>query len=102
MGTAYSLKVKLGNTDLIPKFVKESESADFALQENGRTNESCKWHSHEEDLKEFSKQHPEALFELTGYGEERGDMWIKYFQNGLVQVCKAKIIFDDFDYNLLR
>jgi hypothetical protein len=46
--------------------------------------------------------YPDALFKLSGEGEESGDIWIEYYQNGKVQVCKAIISFASFDSNLLK
>lgn len=95
--TRYELSVKKGNTDLVSEFVSENENAAYALDDNGDSNESCKWYDHEDELKAFSTKHPETLFELKGKGEERGDIWVKYVQNGKCQTCKAKLVFDDFE-----
>jgi hypothetical protein len=100
--TRYELSVKKGNTDLISEFVSENENAAYALDDNGDSNESCKWYDHEYELKAFSLKHPETLFELKGEGEESGDIWIKYIQNGKCQYCKAKLVFDDFDEAKLK
>jgi len=99
--TRYELSVKNGNTDLISKFVTENDNASYALDENGDSNESCKWYDHEKELKAFSLKHPDALFELKGEGEESGDIWIKYIRNGKCQTCKAKLLFEDYDESKL-
>lgn len=59
--------------------------------------ESCTWYEHEVDLKEYSAKFPNQLFRLRGEGEEPLDVWIKYFKNGRMQRCPAKVTFDDFD-----
>lgn len=59
--------------------------------------EKCKWYEHEEDMRRFSKLYPFILFELSGEGEESGDIWRKYFLNGKMQYCKSKIEFEPFD-----
>ena len=100
--TRYYLKEKNGNSNLIYQLVKENENAAYALDKNGNTRESCSWYEHEEDLIGFSLKHPEALFELSGEGEDNSDMWKKYFQNGKVQICRAKVIFDEFNPALLQ
>ena len=46
-----------------------SEGATYALDEDGGTEESCKWYDHEKKLKSFSKVHPNWLFTLSGEGE---------------------------------
>jgi hypothetical protein len=100
--TRYKLSVKKGNTDLISEFVSENENAASALDGNGDSRKSCKWYDHEDELKAFSLKHPEPFFELKGEGEESGDIWVKYIQNGKCQTCKAKIVFDDFDEAKLK
>lgn len=58
---------------------------------------SAKWCDHEKDMKEISKSFPDVLFQLEGHGEDLDDLWVKYFKNGMMQVCKAQIIFEDYD-----
>lgn len=69
-----------------------TKMADYSVFEDG-----CTWYEHEEDLKEYSAKFPNQLFRLRGEGEEPLDVWIKYFKNGRMQHCPAKVTFDDFD-----
>lgn len=64
--------------------------------------DQTKWYDHEKDMKTYSQKYPEVLFILSGEGEESGDIWRKYFKNGRVQTCKAKITFDEFDESKLK
>ena len=64
-------------------------------------NDPCKWHIHEQDMKELSKIYPETTFLLEGQGEESEDIWRKYFKNGKMQVCKAETVFPAFDESKL-
>jgi hypothetical protein len=64
--------------------------------------ESCKWYDHEEDMIAYSKKHPNLVFKLHGEGEESGNIWNKWFVNGKVQTCHAKIVFDPFDPTQLK
>ncbi len=68
----------------------------------GESVDSCKWYSHEKDVAEFSKLFPDVLFELEGEGEDSGDIWKKYFLNGKVQVCNAKVTFAAFNKSKLE
>jgi hypothetical protein len=61
----------------------------------------CKWYEHEDDMRRFSKLYPHILFELSGEGEESGDLWKKYFLNGKMQYCKVKMEFEPFDESKL-
>lgn len=62
---------------------------------------SIKWYNHDEDMKNFSKKYPDIVFELSGSGEDPGDMWVCYYQNGKMQYEPAKISFDPFDVDKL-
>jgi hypothetical protein len=63
--------------------------------------DSCKWYGNEKDMKVVSKAFPDIVFKLQGEGEEPGDMWIKYFKNGKMQKCHAKIEYDPYDESKL-
>ena len=53
--------------------------------------DSVKWYEHEEDMKEISRLFPDMVFQLTGDGEDTGDIWEKYFKNGECEECRAVI-----------
>lgn len=83
--------------EAIEQFREEYEGASYCLENSGGSNESGKWYSHEQDLKEFSKKYPDILFMLEGEGEENDDMWHLYVRNGKSQKQKAVITFPPFD-----
>ena len=60
-------------------------------------NDSTKWYDFEKDMRQVSKKHPSVLLKISGEGEENGDLWEAYFLNGKMQMCKAKIEYDNFD-----
>jgi hypothetical protein len=64
-------------------------------------DDSCKWYDHEEHCKAVSKMYPEVLIEISGEGEESGDIWKKYFLNGKMQECRAKFSIPPFDKSKL-
>ncbi|WP_339273795.1 hypothetical protein MKY59_21615 [Paenibacillus sp. FSL W8-0426] len=83
----------------IKSAIEDDENLAFAV---GEQSDSCKWYEHEEDMRAFSKRFPDVLFELTGEGEESGDLWRKYFKNGKMQNCSAIITYEPFDESKLR
>ena len=99
--TRHELEIIDGSNDLISELRKECDEARYALEDDGSPEESSKWYNHDTDLKRFSQNHPEALFLLRGEGEDSGDIWREYYKNGKVQVCKAKLVFPDFNADLL-
>lgn len=106
--TTYNLNIEIQNAtkgtknlniwpDIISDLRESNENAKYALSDDGDTSESCKWYSHESDIINFSIKYPDYLFILSGEGEESGDIWKKYFKNGMSQICKARVIFDEFN-----
>ena len=57
--------------------------------------DACKWYNHSEHMIQVSKKYPDAVFILSGEGEESGDLWKKYYKNGREQLAKAKITYDE-------
>jgi hypothetical protein len=91
--TTYALSILKNNDENIDH---EQNICDIA-EYDGIFQESVKWYEHEEDMKKYSLQHPTVLFDLSGEGEETGDLWVKYFLNGKVQTCQAVVTYEDFN-----
>ena len=106
--TNYKLDVKNEHHDQADAFFKWAETkpdvvSGYSLEHFLRSDhDTVKWYDHDKDMKEISKKFPELVFELCGEGEESGDIWKKYYKDGKVQVCKAKITFDEFDEKKLK
>lgn len=106
--TRYSLTWHEVMTDYsadISKAIAASETElSMAVDCEGDTVEDCKWYDHEKDMREFSKKFVGVVFILHGVGEGRlddtPDIWNKYFCDGKMQVCRAKISFDPFNSKL--
>lgn len=99
----YNLKVHTGEKSIKDIYSEweegkfDFEGFDYAIDDNGEMCDSVKWYDHEKDMKQLSLQYPNSVFLLTGEGEENDDIWQKYFKNGKIQSCYAKITFDEFD-----
>jgi hypothetical protein len=103
--TDYNLKVHEGNRSIesiLEQVDGQFEDLEWAVDFSGDTNDSAKWYDHEIDMKKLSKIYPDIVFKLKGHGEESGDTWIKYFKNGKMQNCPAKITFDEYDEKKLK
>jgi hypothetical protein len=57
--------------------------------------ESFKWDSMHDDMEELSRLHPSVHFTVTGYGEERDNIWRAHFRNGRSAHVKAIISFPE-------
>ena len=69
---------------------------EFALYESEACfypDDKAKWYSHENDMIRLSQFFPNMTFCLEGIGEDREDMWRKYFHNGIVDYCPAHISY---------
>lgn len=64
-------------------------------------DDAIKWYDHKKNMIEYSKQYPKVVFKLSGEGEESGDIWVEYYQNGKMQRVKAEIIIPEFDRSKL-
>jgi hypothetical protein len=104
--TVYKLNIidaQEWDRDEIIKVLRDgNDNAKIAFEEDGHGCDDLKWYAHEDDMKAFSKKYPKELFELTGEGEESGDLWKKYFRNGKMQICKGEIVYPEFDKSKLK
>jgi|14_taG_2_1085336.scaffolds.fasta_scaffold63781_1 hypothetical protein len=61
-----------------------------------------KWYGWDDDMKGYSKKHPNVTFSILGEGEESGDLWVAYFKNGKMHFAAAEITYEDFDEKKLK
>lgn len=67
----------------IDNFIREMQpeyGSAFALEFD--ESDSLKWYDHEKEMKQLSKEFPDVLFKLHGEGEDKYDIWDKYFMGG--------------------
>ena len=108
------------NTRYTLKIIEEDERSEY-LERLGVTNsepidhiehiseryetwfeDAIKWYDHDKNMREYSEEYPDVLFELSGEGEESGDIWRAYYKNGLCHRVQARIVFDEFNEEHLR
>ena len=99
--TAYEMEVIEGDQKLIEEFRNSCEGAEYALNNDGTCREPQKWYDCQDDLRNFSIKHPEALFRITGNGEDDYDFWQLYARAGKTQFCPGYITYEPFNEELL-
>ena len=55
------------------------------------------WYYFLDDMVKISESFPHVLFVLHGEGDSPEDLWNAYFQNGKYQMCRAEIIYPEYD-----
>lgn len=101
--TCFNLKivdekdVELDKPEIIKEIRGMFEVASWALDEDGDSEDSCKWYEWEKDMLEVSKKFPNNIFRMSGDGEESDDKWIVYIMNGKIQHCPVQISYDPLD-----
>ncbi len=50
--------------------------------ELNEATEEIKWYDHEKDMVQLSAKFPDVRFEVSGNGEEQGDVWKQAFLGG--------------------
>lgn len=105
MGYYTEYELQLEDTDspikIIDTFRKDCPLAKVAFDGNGEFNTDIKWYSHKEDLLNISKKYPEVLFILEGVGDNADDVWRLYARNGKSFRAMAKLIYPEFEEELL-
>lgn len=56
----------------------------------GLSGERIKWYAHESDCLQVSRAFPDITIRLYGEGEEQGDVYVKFFKNGMMEVHKPE------------
>ena len=98
--TRYRLEISEEQDGLAEDF-PQTYGEGFFTELISHGSDDIKWYEHDSDMRLISEQYPDILFTLYGEGEEPGDLWIKYYQNGKCQTENAKITFGKFDKNKL-
>lgn len=63
---------------------------------NAEPNGEWHWYGHEDDMKELSERFPDALIKLHGEGEDRDDVWDKYFTGGeMLEEVYAELVMPE-------
>jgi hypothetical protein len=101
--TRFDLKISDRHYEIMSELLDNSvRDLEYIFDEDGECVDERKWYEHETDMKFISTFYPDVVFTLRGEGEESGDFWFKYFKNGKMQHCPAKITFDEYDEAKLK
>jgi hypothetical protein len=98
--TQYDVKISgIDNANQAVKIAQEYELDDYDVSGNGKNvsaNFNTKWYGWYEESVALSRNYPRILIEIEGDGEDCGDLWKARIRNGVCEIIKAKIVFDDF------
>ena len=93
--TRFKIEIDRDGDQVIETLTQTSDYNKF--QHNGAgswsSEDAWKWYNHEDELQAVSKAHPLSRITVTGYGEEQGDIWRKYFLAGQMQSHALEIKF---------
>ena len=96
----YYTEYTLDFEDINEYYFYESELRKIAG--SNRLEIETKWNNWESDMKELSNKYPKVLFKLEAFTRETGNKTKVYFKGGKMQICKAKITFEDYNEDLLK
>lgn len=85
---------------IISQLCEEYEGARDSMDEDGTAINDTSW-QFEEDMRAFSKKHPDVLFCMSTEGSE-GDYTKTYFKDGKTQECYGEIVYPDYDESKLQ
>ena len=95
--TMYPRQTDEDELEILREIIAKIEGVDVSKISPGRVgwyfDDSMKWYDNYDDMIEISKKFPDITFVLEGEGEEAGDLWVKYFNNGEGEECYAEIVY---------
>ena len=56
-------------------------------------DEELKWYDHHKHMTDLALEYPDIIFVLAGKGEERDDVWVKYYHGEKFEAVYAKLIY---------
>jgi hypothetical protein len=95
--TRHKLSIVSGDDNFTDYEQEIADSIDYSHP----FEDSIKWYDCEKDMRAYSKKHPNVVFCVDGEGEESGDIWKAYFQNGKMFRTKAVLQFEQFSTDKL-
>ena len=88
--TTYTLEsTSDDNVDLHKQAIADAST--FFAHSRKWPEESCSWYLHEDEMRDYSRDHPGVTFVLDGDGEEPGDIWRKWFRDGEMRVWRLEV-----------
>ena len=81
-GTGFVFLEEIEKAFVLNTTLQDDDDVSFFLQ--GNTLEA-KWYNRSQDMTIISRQFPDTLFTVRGWGEEHDDVWVEYWTNGKVQ-----------------
>lgn len=82
--------------EIIKDFRNTYDYAEYALDENGDSEQREKWYDYQSELTDFSKKYPSCLFIMTRLGEDGHELKC-YAQNGKTYKVDMVKYYPPFD-----
>lgn len=96
--TRYTLEFSPQNVSVQAALNRPLPSSPAWTYLDATNGEGCsQWRDVDADMRSLSRACPGVLFKLHGVGEETGDVWSAYYQDGKGQMCKAELVIPEFD-----
>lgn len=93
MGYYTDFDLSSNSDEVVEALQKQSEYSYFR---------GIKWYEHEDDCKKVSLLFPDTVIEVSGEGEESGDVWKAYYKNGKSFRAEAVVTFEPFNESKLK
>lgn len=88
MGYYTRYDISNNSEEIQEAILNQSQYSDF--------DSEVKWYDYREDMKKVSLKFPGVLLEVSGEGEENGDIWRAFYKDGRECYQKAQIVFPEF------
>lgn len=70
--------------------------SNYELNNNLFLDEQWEWESQEKNMRDFSKNHPDVLFQIDEE-DSTGQFSRVYYMNGVMQRVVAELVYEEFD-----
>lgn len=98
MGYYTDFRLEFNSTSANQIQTRLEELSGYSFTNSSRTLclDSAKWYDYDAHMKQLASEYPDVLFTLYGDGEERGDIWVQYYQGSISKGGKASLVYPSY------